>query len=31
LKMGISLFITLAAILNVAMGISINEPKLNDF
>jgi len=29
--MGISLFITLAAILNVAMGISINEPKLNDF
>jgi len=31
LKMGFNLYITLAAILNVALGITINEPKLNDF
>ena len=30
-KMGLSLYITLAAILNVALGITINEPKINDF
>jgi hypothetical protein len=31
LKMGLSLYITFAAILNVALGITINEPQLNDF